>query len=70
MFDAALRARFIRYHGEGEAHQADLYRCITCGRLMTWNRIRTRDVCCLGRLTKTNPTWWETVRLLAFPWTL
>jgi len=70
MFDKALRARFIRFHGEGEAHQADFYRCITCGRLMTWKRIRTRDVCCTGRLCKTNPTWWETVRILALPWTV
>ena len=65
-----LREWFIRCHGEGEPHQADLYRCITCGRLITWKKIRTADLCCMGRVCRTNPTWWETIRLLAFPWTI
>ena len=66
-----LRKRFVRLHGEGEAHQADLHRCVTCGRLVTWKRIRLGEtVCCQGRLCKTNPSWWETVRLLALPWTV
>jgi hypothetical protein len=24
----------------------------------------------MGRLCKTNPTWWETVRLFLLPWTI
>ena len=69
--DTLLRNRFVRLHGEGESHQADLYRCVTCGRLITWKMIRAGDVkCCQGRLCKTSPTLWEAFRLIAFPWTV
>lgn len=59
-----LRRRFVRLNGEGEAHQADVYRCYTCGVLVTWNRIRRGRTCCLGRLVPTNPKWYEAVGLL------
>ena len=68
--ESRLRQRFIRLHGEGEAHQADVYRCFNCGRLVTWKKIRNGQSCCMGRLVKTNPTWMETFRLFAFPWSL
>jgi len=68
--DTLLRKHFIRHHGEGAAHQADFYRCMSCGGLITWKKIRSNTLCCAGRLTKTNPTWWEAFRLLVFPWTL
>lgn len=65
-----LRRRFIGYHGEGEPHQADVYRCQTCGRLITWNMIRSANVCCAGRLIPAQPTALEAFRLLALPWTV
>ncbi len=63
-----LRKRFVRLHGEGAANQADFYRCHTCGKLVTWNKIRKADVCCSGRVIPTNPTSWETVKVLCLPW--
>jgi DNA-directed RNA polymerase subunit RPC12/RpoP len=68
--EAKLRQWFVRRHGEGAANQADLYRCMTCGRLVTWNKIRSTKFCCMGRLVKSNPTWWETIRLFVFPWSV
>jgi hypothetical protein len=59
-----LRKRFVALHGEGEAQQADVYRCTTCGTLITWKKIRTGDVCCQGHLAPATPTWMETIRLL------
>ena len=68
--EARLRKRFVARHGEGEAHQADVYRCQTCGRLITWNRIRNLNLCCQGRMFPTNPTRLEMVRLFLLPWTV
>jgi len=68
--EAWLRKRFVALHGEGEAHQADFYRCYSCGRLTTWNKIRKADVCCQGRVVPTNPTAWETLRVFILPWTI
>lgn len=65
-----LRRRFVVLHGEGAAHQADVYRCTTCGGLRTHKQIGAGDVCCAGRLAPTVPTWFEQVRLLVFPWSV
>ena len=62
-----LRKRFVDLHGEGEAHQADFYRCNVCGHLRTWNMIRKADVCCQGRLVPTTPTWWEMAKVFLLP---
>lgn len=63
-----LRKLFVRWHGEGEAHQLDLYRCMGCRRIVTWNMIRSGERCCAGRLAPTNPTFWETLGLFLAPW--
>lgn len=68
MLDKYLRRWFVYHHGEGEAHQADVYRCYTCHRLITWNKIRKADVCCQGRVVPAVPTWFETAKLLVTPW--
>lgn len=65
-----LRKYFVKRHGEGAANQADFYRCMTCGKLHTWNKIRKGEVCCAHRLIPANPTWLETVRLFILPWTI
>ena len=68
MLDIYLRRWFVHNHGEGEAHQADVYRCYNCGRLHTWKHIRSANLCCAGRLIPVNPTTWEKVKLLVLPW--
>lgn len=68
MLDNALRKYFVRLHGEGAPHQADLYRCTTCKNLITWKKIRTGDVCCGARMVPANPKFFEKVRLFLAPW--
>lgn len=63
----ALLRRFERLHGKGEPHQAQLYRCVDCHRVITWNQIKAGDVCCGGKISPTQPKWYEAVRLLALP---
>ena len=63
-----FRRRFVALHGEGAAHLYDFYRCVTCGKLITWKKIRSGEVCCSNRLTPGEPTWWETVKLFLLPW--
>lgn len=70
MFDAFWRNRFVRLHGEGEPHQADVYRCMNCRKIVTHNKIKVGDVCCMGRVFPTSPSWTEKVRLLVLPWTI
>lgn len=70
MFDEFLRKRFVVLHGEGAPHQADVYRCYNCHRLVTHKKIAVGDVCCAGRMVPTNPSWTEKVRLFLFPWTV
>jgi len=67
LVESWLRKRFVKMHGEGEAHQADVYRCTTCGDLITWKKIRKGDVCCQGHICPATPTWKETIRLVCFP---
>jgi hypothetical protein len=67
LIEGWLRKRFVKMHGEGAAHQADIYRCASCGKLVTWKKIRNADLCCQGHLNPTNPTMLEKFRLIAFP---
>jgi len=68
--EAWLRAWFEKHHGLGEAHQAEVYRCSSCGRLVTWKKIRAADLCCTGRLIPSSPTFWQVIRLFVFPWSI
>lgn len=70
MFDQFLRKRFVALHGEGAPHQSDVYRCVYCKKLYTWNKIKKGDVCCSGRMVPTNPSWTEKVRLFLLPWSI
>lgn len=63
-----FRRLFVKWHGEGEPHQADLFRCESCKGLVTWNMIRAGNTCCSSRLRPTNPRFFEKVRLFLFPW--
>jgi len=61
---------FVYLHGRGEAHQNLLYRCIACRSLVTWNKIKTGNVCCGGRVSPAYPTLLERIRLFCLPWTV
>jgi len=63
-----LREWFIKRHGGGEAHQADVYRCMGCGGLLTHKNITAGAVCCAGRVAPTNPSYWEIFKLFVLPW--
>lgn len=65
-----LRWWFVRNHGEGAVHQADVFRCHDCGKLRTWNHVVVGNLCCSGRLIPVNPTFFEAFRLLVLPWTV
>lgn len=64
-----LRKWFVYNHGEGEIHQADLYRCHICKALITFNMIR-KGGCqkCFGKLSPTRPSFREAFQLLVMPW--
>lgn len=68
-----LGRRWLAYwHGRGEAHQKEYYRCLACRRLVTWARIR-RGGCRCKESYKISPamlTWAEKARLLWLPWTV
>lgn len=68
--EGKIRAYFVKHHGEGAANQYDFYRCSACKQLYTWNKIRSGNICCSNRLSPTNPTVWETFKLLLLPWTV
>lgn len=68
--EAVLQRYLARWHGRGEAHQYDYYRCHGCGRLVTWNAIR-QGGCTCGLSHKLSPAhvrWYEQLRLLVCPW--
>ena len=62
---------FIKWHGIGDGHQAMLYRCVGCRRIMTHTSI-SRGMCGCGinKVTATNPSWFELLRLYLLPWTV
>jgi hypothetical protein len=67
MISAFLRKRFVSKHGQGDTHQYDLYRCESCGGIVTWKMIRQEaDHACgtISRIRPTNPTTLESIRLL------
>jgi hypothetical protein len=67
--EGIVRRWFVSKHGEGAGNQPDFYRCLTCGKLATWNKIRSGNMCCSSRIVPTNPTFLETLRLFLLPWT-
>lgn len=67
-----LRKWITYWHGEGEPHQADAYRCGGCGRLITWKLIRAGGVCICGaaEMRPTNLSLMEKLRFIFLPWTM
>ena len=65
-----LEAYLAAWHGRGEPHQWQMYRCHGCRRLVSWHQIR-RGGCDCGMSNKLSPTnvrWWELAQLLLTPW--
>lgn len=66
------RRWLVWWHGEGEAHQYQFYRCHGCRRIVTHFHVRTGGCRC-GESIKVSParlTWHEKARLLYLPWTV
>lgn len=64
-----LRKWFLYHHGQGAPNQDDLYRCLGCRGLVT-HRIIRRGGCGCGysKVSPTNPTVWEFLGLMLWPW--
>jgi len=68
MLDRLLLRWFTYCHGVGEKNQCMVYRCEKCRRLVTHRRIALGGcVCSSNRVSPTNPSFIEKIRLLAFP---
>lgn len=64
---------WIRYwHGLGEPHQFEFYRCKGCRRVISWKRIRSGGCDCDGsrHLTPARLSAFEKARILVLPWTI
>jgi len=60
--------RFVKRHGKGEDNQSLIYRCLGCGHLVTWNKIRDGGCGCgVNRIVPTYPGIFEQFRLFVFP---
>jgi hypothetical protein len=66
----ALLAWLTRWHGRGEAHQFDYFRCHGCRRIVTHQAIRKGGCPCdlSNKLSPARLRWWEKVRLVVAPW--
>lgn len=64
-----LVAWLTHFHGRGEPHQHDYFRCATCRRIVTWQGIRKGGCPCGGprQVSPAALTWWEKCRLLLLP---
>ncbi len=71
-YQAPLRRWLVSWHGEGEPHQADAYRCSGCGRLITWKLIKSGGTCVCGaaEMRPTNLSLMEKLRFILLPFTL
>lgn len=64
-----LRKWFVHWHGEGEANQNDLYRCLGCHKIVTWNIIKASGCSCgASRISPTNPSFLEKLKVMVTPW--
>ena len=60
-----LRKWFAKHHGVGAPNQYDVYRCERCRGLVTHHMIAKGGCPCgSSRMSPTNPTWGETVKLM------
>ena len=66
-----LRAWLAWWHGIGEAHQIQFFRCKECRRLVTWRRIRLGGCLCGSAVIRPAVLLRrEKARLLLLPWTV
>ena len=67
-----LKKWLIKWHGEGEEHQVQYYRCRGCLKLVTWNKIRSGGCEC-GLSKNLSPAvmkFKDKMRVLCLPWTV
>lgn len=64
--------RWLEYwHGKGETHQYQFYRCLACRAIVTWKDINQGGCKCgASRISPTYPRFGERMRLLLIPWSV
>lgn len=62
----------VWWHGAGEVHQYQFYRCHACRRLVTFHIIRSGGCACLesSKISPTKLGWLTKARILYAPWTV
>ena len=71
MLTDALGGRWLRWwHGTGEPHQYQVYRCHACRALVTWHQIRAGGCPCheSSKISPTHLRLGAKARLLFLPW--
>jgi hypothetical protein len=65
-----IEAYLARWHGRGDTHQYEYYRCLGCRRIVTWRQISRGGCDCQlsNKLVPANVRWWELARMLVAPW--
>jgi len=72
MLDGLATRWLAHWHGAGEPHQWQYYRCEGCHGLVTWRRIRQGGCGCglSNRIRPARLTFAEKARCLLLPWSL
>ncbi len=72
LIEATLGRWLVWWHGEGEAHQYQFYRCHACRRFVTWHVIRSGGCFCheSAKISPTKLRVRDKARLLLLPWTV
>jgi len=69
----AIGGRWLRWwHGAGEPHQYQFYRCHACRAIVTWHQIRAGGCPCheSSKISPTHLRPTDRARLLLLPWTV
>ena len=69
-YERAIARWLGAWHGHGDWHQADYFRCHGCRRLVSWNAIRHGGCGCgiSGKLSPARLPWWRKLYIIVAPW--
>ena len=72
MIESLLKRWLESWHGSGEAHQGQYFRCHGCLRIVTWTAIRQGGCTCKvsNKLSPAALTVRDKIRLLVAPWSV
>lgn len=67
-----MLGKWITYwHGSGDANQHLFYRCLACRGIVTWKAIQQGGCSCgHSKVSPTNPSFLEELRIIFAPWTV